>query len=262
TRIYSASGRHVMDGKNPENSGLIRRRPFRAPHHSASIVALAGGGPQATPGEISLAHHGVLYLDEIPEFSRQALEVLRQPLEDRLITIARSRYRVCYPANFMLVASMNPCPCGYYGESSKECSCSSLAVHRYMSRISGPLLDRIDLHVKVAALSPDELLNTPVACSSAGIRQRVIAAREQGRIRFTKDLTTFANAQMTRRHIQQHCVLDPTSAMYLKQCIQSLGLSARAYDRILKVARTIADLDKAPAIGMEHLAEAVQYRVM
>ena len=262
TRIYSASGRHAMDAKNPDNSGLIRRRPFRSPHHSASIVALAGGGPQATPGEISLAHHGVLYLDEIPEFSREALEVLRQPLEDRLITLARSRYRVSYPANFMLVASMNPCPCGYHGESSRECSCSPLSVHRYMSRISGPLLDRIDLHVRVAALSPDELLHTPLAPSSAEIRRRVIAAREEGRIRFTKDLSTFANAQMTRRQIQQHCTLDPASALYLRQCIQSLGLSARAYDRILKVARTIADLDRASAINMEHLAEAVQYRVM
>ena len=262
TRIYSASGRHVIDAKNPNNNGLIRIRPFRAPHHSASLVSLAGGGSQAMPGEISLAHHGVLYLDEIPEFSRQVLEVLRQPLEERMITLARSRYRVSYPANFMLVASMNPCPCGYHGESSRTCTCAPTAVHRYMNRISGPLLDRIDLHVRVEALSPDELLGVAATSSSATIRERVIAARERGRVRFTKDLAIFANAHMTRRLIQQHCALHATSASYLKQCIHSLGLSARAYDRILKVARTIADLEGASEIGMEHLAEAVQYRVM
>jgi len=255
TRIYSVSGR-------TGGHGLITTRPFRSPHHSASIISLSGGGPQAMPGEISLAHHGVLYLDEIPEFSRQTLEVLRQPLEDREITLARMRYRVSYPANFMLVASMNPCPCGYYGSNTKNCTCTPTAVQRYMGRISGPLFDRIDLHVSIEALSPDELINTAPSSSSAEIRKRVMAARKMGRARFVKDLGTFANAQMTRKHIQQYCSVDVESALYLKQCIHALGLSARAYDRILKVARTIADLEGVQTIRTEHLAEAVQYRVM
>ena len=262
TRIYSASGRYAADGGRPQEQGIIRHRPFRAPHHSASLVSLAGGGPQAMPGEISLAHHGVLYLDEIPEFSRQALEVLRQPLEDRIITLARMRYRVSYPANFMLVASMNPCPCGYFGSAKRACTCSQATVQRYMGRISGPLFDRIDLHVSVEALSPEELINNTPACSSEQIRKRVVAARQTGCARFAKNLGTFANAQMTRKQIQQYCSISVESALYLKQCIHTLGLSARAYDRILKVARTIADLEGAQEIGMEHLAEAVQYRVM
>jgi magnesium chelatase family protein len=262
TRIYSVSGRYSVESGRNEEQGLIRSRPFRAPHHSASLVSLAGGGPQAMPGEISLAHHGVLYLDEIPEFSRQALEVLRQPLEDREITLARMRYRISYPANFMLVASMNPCPCGYYGSSRRNCTCSHTAVQRYMGRISGPLFDRIDLHISVEALSPDELINTAPAPSSAAIREQVVAARKTGRLRFAKDPGTFANAQMTRKHIQHYCAIDAESAQYLKQCIHTLGLSARAYDRIIKVARTIADLEGVQAIRMEHLAEAVQYRVM
>ena len=262
TRIYSASGRYAAESGRPVEQGIIRSRPFRAPHHSASIVSLAGGGPQAMPGEISLAHHGVLYLDEIPEFSRQALEVLRQPLEDRVITLARMRYRVSYPANFMLVASMNPCPCGYHGSAKRACTCSQATVQRYMGRISGPLFDRVDLHVSVEALSPEELINNTPACSSEKIRERVVKARKTGCARFAKNLGTFANAQMTRKQIQQYCSISVESASYLKQCIHTLGLSARAYDRILKVARTIADLEGAQMIGMEHLAEAVQYRVM
>ena len=262
TRIYSVSGRYSVETGRIEEHGLIRNRPFRAPHHSASIVSLAGGGPQAMPGEISLAHHGVLYLDEIPEFSRQALEVLRQPLEDREITLARMRYRISYPANFMLVASMNPCPCGYYGSSRRNCTCSQSAVQRYMGRISGPLFDRIDLHISVDALSPDELTNTTPANTSASIREQVVAARKTVRLRFAKDPSTFANAQMNRKQIQQFCAIDAESATYLKQCIHTLGLSARAYDRILKVARTIADIEGAQSLRIEHLAEAVQYRVM
>jgi len=262
TRIYSVAGRYAGEAGRLEEHGLIRNRPFRAPHHSASIVSLAGGGPQAMPGEISLAHHGVLYLDEIPEFSRQALEVLRQPLEDRVITLARMRYRISYPANFMLVASMNPCPCGYYGSTKRSCTCSQQAVQRYMGRISGPLFDRIDLHVSVEALSPDELINTTRAASSAEIREQVMVACKTGRVRFAKEAAIFANAQMTRKHIQQYCAIDVESALYLKQCIHTLGLSARAYDRILKVARTVADLEGAKDIRTEHLAEAVQYRVM
>jgi magnesium chelatase family protein len=262
TRIYSVSGRYSSETGRSQDNGLIRSRPFRSPHHSASIVSLVGGGPQAMPGEISLAHHGVLYLDEIPEFSRQALEVLRQPLEDRIITLARMRYRISYPANFLLIASMNPCPCGYYGSTKHHCTCSQTAVQRYMGRISGPLFDRIDLHVSVETLSPDELLTNTPACSSKEIREEVITARKAGHTRFAEDFGTFANAQMTRKHIQQYCSIDMESASYLKQCIHTLGLSARAYDRILKVSRTIADLDGAQKIQMEHLAEAVQYRVM
>jgi magnesium chelatase family protein len=262
TRIYSVSGRYSSESGRPEERGLLCNRPFRSPHHSASIVSLAGGGPQAMPGEISLAHHGVLYLDEIPEFSRQTLEVLRQPLEDRIITLARMRYRISYPANFMLVASMNPCPCGYYGSNIKNCTCSQTAVQRYTGRISGPLFDRIDLHVSVEALSPEELINITPATPSSEIRKRVVAARKIASARFPKDLSTFANAQMSRKHVQQYCAIDVESASYIKQCIHALGLSARAYDRILKVARTIADLEGVQTIRAEHLAEAVQYRVM
>ena len=251
TRIYSVSGR----------PGLVRVRPFRAPHHSASMVSLVGGGMNAMPGEISLAHHGVLYLDEIPEFSRHVLEVLRQPLEDRQITLSRQRYRIVYPANFMLVASMNPCPCGYYGDAKRECSCAPALVQRYMSRISGPLLDRIDLHVSVAALSPDELLESSPSESSAVIRKRVMDARERQRQRLIKDLGIFANAQMGRKQIQGHCKLSAAALRYLKQCLYAMELSARAYDRVLKVARTIADLAGRADIEELDIAEAVQYRM-
>jgi Mg chelatase-related protein len=251
TRIYSVSGR----------PGLVCVRPFRAPHHSASMVSLVGGGMNAMPGEISLAHHGVLYLDEIPEFSRHVLEVLRQPLEDRQITLARQRYRIVYPANFMLVASMNPCPCGYYGDAKRECSCAPAVVQRYMNRISGPLLDRIDLHVSVAALSADELLESCPAESSAAIRKRVLDARERQRQRLIKDLGIFANAQMGRKQIQGHCKLSASALRYLKQCLYAMELSARAYDRVLKVARTIADLAGRAEIEELDIAEAVQYRM-
>ena len=263
TQIYSVWGRHAAETGYPHEHerGLIRNRPFRSPHHTASIVSLVGGGPHAMPGEISLAHHGVLFLDEIPEFPRHTLEILRQPLEDRIITLSRMRYRVSYPANFMLVASMNPCPCGYYGSTKRNCTCTQKEVQRYTGRISGPLTDRIDLHVSVESLTPEELLHTTSSDPSAMIREKVIAARKTEQARFSKESNTFANANMTRKHIQQFCSIDSGSAHYLKQCIDTLGLSARAYDRILKVARTIADLEGDGAIKTEHLAEAVQYRV-
>jgi len=253
---------HSVAGKIDKNSGLIAKRPFRSPHHTISNIGLVGGGTNPQPGEISLAHNGVLFLDELPEFQRTVLEVMRQPLEDRHITVSRARYTVDYPANFMLVASMNPCPCGYYGSNRRNCTCSLRTVQRYMGRISGPLFDRIDLHVSVEALSQDELISTTQASSSAEILKQVMIARKIGCERFAKDTSVFANAQMTRKHIQSYCSIDVESALYLKQCIHTLGLSARAYDRILKVARTIADLEGSQVIRTEHLAEAAQYRVM
>lgn len=250
---------HSVAGKSIDQSGLVVHRPFRAPHHTLSDVALVGGGSSPRPGEISLAHNGILFLDELPEFGRQVLEVLRQPLEDRHITIARSQYCVDYPANFMLVASMNPCPCGYLTHPEKECSCKRGDVLRYLNRISGPLLDRIDIHIEVLPLSFDKLSKKSRSESSSIVRERVCRAREIQSKRFFGE-SVHSNSMMTPKMMEQYCKLDDNSLMLLKGVIQKMGLSARAYNRILKVSRTIADLDDSLDIKFEHIAEAIQYR--
>ncbi len=251
---------HSVAGTLPAGSALMTRRPFRSPHHTISDVALVGGGAYPQPGEISLAHNGVLFLDELPEFKRQVLEVLRQPLEDREITISRARSTVNYPAGFMLVASMNPCPCGYYNHPEKECTCAQGAVKKYLSRISGPLLDRIDLHVEVTPVPFKDLALQERGESSAEIRARVIKAREIQQKRFEQSPTIHCNAQMSSSKIRTFCTLDEPSTTLLKNAMEKLGLSARAYDRILKVARTIADLAGEEEIRAPHVAEAITYR--
>ena len=251
---------HSVAGTLPSGSALMTRRPFRSPHHTISDVALVGGGTYPQPGEISLAHNGVLFLDELPEFKRQVLEVLRQPLEDREITISRARSTVNYPAGFMLVASMNPCPCGYYNHPEKECTCAPGAVKKYLSRISGPLLDRIDLHVEVIPVPFKDLALQERGETSAEIRQRVIKAREIQHKRFENSPNVHCNAQMTSSKIRTFCVLDEAGMLLLKNAMEKLGLSARAYDRILKVSRTIADLDGSENISAAHVAEAITYR--
>ncbi len=252
-RIHSAAG-HTLDG----NLRFLDR-PARAPHHTISDVGLLGGGAIPGPGEISLAHHGVLFLDELPEFKRSALEVLRQPLEDGHVTISRSAGKVTLPCHFMLIAAMNPCPCGYLGDAKRECRCTPTQVQRYRNRISGPLLDRIDLHVEAPALSVSELRTTQGGESSAAIRTRVEAARTRQRARFTGTRTA-ANARMTQTQIKRHCHLDAALGDLLQHAMEQLSLSARAYDRILKVARTIADLAGTESIAGPHLLEAIQYR--
>ncbi|TNE53976.1 MAG: ATP-binding protein [Bacteroidetes bacterium] len=254
TRIHSVAGK--LSGE----TGLMTERPFRKPHHTSSDVALIGGGSYPQPGEITLAHHGVLFLDELPEYKRQALEVLRQPLEDRQIHISRARFSVEYPASFMLVAAMNPCPCGYYNHPDKNCHCSSYSVQKYLNRVSGPLLDRIDLHIEVVPVPYQELLQETPGEQSQSIRQRVLAARLIQEKRFLSDQRVFSNSQMTNRHLKQHCQLNDASKELLRTAMDRLGLSARAYNRILKVSRTIADLDQQEAIGEKHIAEAIQYR--
>lgn len=251
---------HSVAGKLPRGSRLMTRRPFRSPHHTISPVALVGGGSNPMPGEISLAHNGVLFLDEFPEFSRSVLEVMRQPLEDRHISVSRAKYTIDYPAGFMLVASMNPCPCGYYNHPTKECTCPPGAVQRYMSRISGPLLDRIDLQVEILPVPFDELASAPQGEPSATIRERVIKARNIQQQRFADEPAVHCNAQMNSRLMATHCVLDKDSMEILKKAMTRYDMSARAYDRILKVARTIADLDNSPSILPHHTAEAVGYR--
>ncbi len=253
--IHSAAGQTL----NGNGSHVFGRRPVRAPHHTISDVGLLGGGTIPGPGEISLAHHGVLFLDELPEFKRSALEVLRQPLEDGHVTISRSAGKVTLPCSFMLVAAMNPCPCGYLGDPKHECRCSPAQIQRYRARISGPLLDRIDLHIEAPALSINELRTEQPAESSADIRARVQAARQRQLARFTGTRTT-ANARMTHAQIRTHCVIDSTLGDLLQQAMEQLSLSARAYDRILKVARTIADLAGSDRIEAPHLLEAIQYR--
>ncbi len=237
----------------------MMKRPFRAPHHITSQVAIIGGGNTPQPGEVSLANNGILFLDELPEFGRGVLEVLRQPLEEKSITIARARYTVDYPANFTLVASMNPCPCGYYNHPTKECTCSPGAVHRYLGKISGPLLDRIDLHIEVAPLTIQQINEEREEESSASIRERVIKARTVQTKRFD-GLLISTNAMMTSRMLRDFCPLDGQSRKMLEMAMERLQLSARAYDRIIKVARTIADLDGEEQITSLHIAEAIGYR--
>ena len=251
---------HSVAGTLPSDSALMTRRPFRAPHHTISDVALVGGGTFPQPGEISLAHNGVLFLDELPEFKRQVLEVLRQPLEDREITISRARSTVNYPAGFMLVASMNPCPCGYYNDPNKECTCPPGAVKKYLSKISGPLLDRIDLHVEVVPVPFNDLALQGRGESSEEIRARVVKAREIQRKRFENMDGIHCNAQMSSGKIRSICVLDDAGMTLIKKAMEKFQLSARAYDRILKVARTIADLAGSEQICSNHVAEAITYR--
>jgi magnesium chelatase family protein len=251
---------HSVAGKTAKQTGLITQRPFRSPHHTISDVALVGGGNHPQPGEISLAHNGVLFLDELPEFKRTVLEVMRQPLEDRVVSISRARFSVEYPASFMLVASMNPCPCGYYNHPEKECVCAPGVVQRYLNKISGPLLDRIDLHVEVTPVPFNELSREQRSETSRDIRERVIRAREKQSLRFKPGGGIHCNAQMHPKDLKEHCSLNEAGNNLLKNAMERLGLSARAYDRILKVGRTIADLDGAETILPQHIAEAIQYR--
>lgn len=251
---------HSVAGKLEANTSLIARRPFRSPHHTISDVALIGGGNNFQPGEISLAHNGVLFLDELPEFSRSALETLRQPLEDRIITISRAKYTATLPCSFMLVASMNPCPCGYYNHPTHACSCSPGQIQRYMSKISGPLLDRIDLQVEVTPVPLSDLSAAPAGEPSQCIRERVVRAREVQTQRFANEQGVHCNAQMSARLLERYARPDEAGKALLEKAMKRLDLSARSYERILKVARTIADLDQSEQIQSQHIAEAVGYR--
>lgn len=253
TKIHSVVGNVASD------KGLITERPFRKPHHTISDVALVGGGGYPQPGEISLAHNGVLFLDELPEYKRTVLEVMRQPMEDRMVTISRAKFTVDYPAGFMLIAAMNPCPCGYYNHPERDCSCGSNNVQRYLNKISGPLLDRIDLHVEVTPVNYDDLANDMPKEGSAEIRERVIKARGIQQDRYA-DSGYHSNAEIGSKQIRQYCKISNDSAAVLKKAMNNFGFSARAYDRILKVARTIADLDRSTDILVKHIAEAIQYR--
>ncbi len=250
---------HSVAGKLGSNAELITKRPFRNPHHTVSDVALVGGGGNPQPGEISLAHNGVLFLDELPEFKRTVLEVMRQPLEDRKVTISRAKVSVEFPTNFMLIASMNPCPCGFYNHPEKECVCGSNQVQRYLNKVSGPLLDRIDLHVEVTPVSFEQMTQNRKTVSSEEIRERVIKARAIQEERF-KSSSIHSNSMMGSQLVKEVCQVNEAGKILLKTAMERLGLSARAYDRILKVSRTIADLEGKEAIMIEHLAEAIQYR--
>jgi magnesium chelatase family protein len=251
---------HSVAGILGESTGLVATRPFRSPHHTISDAGLVGGGSYPQPGEISLAQNGVLFLDELPEFKRSVLEVMRQPMEDRVVTISRARITVTYPASFMLIAAMNPCPCGYYNDPYRECVCSPGAVKNYLNKISGPLLDRIDLHVEVTPVPFKDLTETPKGELSSDIRKRVIAAQKIQEKRFENHANIFTNAQMSSKDIDTYCQLQPEGVALLKTAMERLSLSARAFIRIKKVARTIADLDNSADIKSEHLAEAIQYR--
>ena len=251
--VYSVAG--MLDAE----TGLVTHRPFRAPHHTASTVAVVGGGSRAVPGEISLAHNGILYLDEVAQFAPATLEVLRQPLEDRHITVSRARYKVDFPASFMLVASMNPCPCGYAGEDDGRCTCTPAMIHRYRSRLSGPLLDRIDLNINVKAVDSRSMSMAPSEESSMTVAERVAAVREVQARRFAGE-GIFTNAQMLPSHLQRFCMVEGEAARLLQRLMDSYRLSARGYVRILKVARTIADMAGSDVIGTEHVSEAAQYR--
>ncbi|MDX2001450.1 MAG: YifB family Mg chelatase-like AAA ATPase [Chitinophagales bacterium] len=251
---------HSVVGRLGSGASLLYQRPFRSPHHTVSDVALVGGGAVPQPGEISLAHNGVLFLDELPEFKRTVLEVLRQPMEERRVTISRARFSVEYPASFMLIASMNPCPCGYYNHPEKECVCGPGVVQKYLNKISGPLLDRIDLHVEVTPLPISDLAGESNAENSTAIRERVVAARAIQEQRFNGENGVYCNAQIGPQGLKDYCQITEAGRTLLNKAMERLGLSARAYDRILKVARTIADLANSPDIKIEHLAEAIQFR--
>ncbi len=251
---------HSVAGKLPEHTSLITKRPFRSPHHTISDVALVGGGSTPQPGEISLAHNGVLFLDELPEFKRTVLEVMRQPIEERKVTISRARIAIDFPTSFMLVASMNPCPCGFYNHPEKKCTCPPGLVTKYLNKISGPLLDRIDLHVEVTPVAFSQLASQQITEKSEAIRERVIAARKIQTQRYAENPGIYSNAQMGSRELKIICQLDEPAQILLKKAMERLNLSARAYDRILKVARTIADLGNDQHIMTEHIAEAIQYR--
>ncbi|MFD2248639.1 YifB family Mg chelatase-like AAA ATPase [Pontibacter ruber] len=251
---------HSVAGKLGEAASLLSTRPYRAPHHTISDVALVGGGGVPQPGEISLAHNGVLFLDELPEFKRSVLEVMRQPLEERRVTISRARTTIDFPSNFMLIASMNPCPCGYYNHPEKECVCGPGIVQRYLNKVSGPLLDRIDLHVEVTPVTFDEMTATRRAEDSQSIRERVVTARKLQHERFKDFDSIHSNAMMPSQMVKDICQVNEAGRTLLKTAMERLGLSARAYDRILKVSRTIADLADSKEIKIEHLAEAIQYR--
>lgn len=253
---------HSVAGLLARGAGLIRQRPFRSPHHSISQIALVGGGQNPKPGEISLAHNGVLFLDELPEFKRTVLEVLRQPLEDRCITISRINYSVDYPCSFQLIASMNPCPCGYYTHPSRPCTCTEGQVQNYLNKISGPLMDRFDLQVEVVPVPYTHLAQTAPLEKSSEIRRRVMQARKLQEVRFANEPHVHSNAQMTSRLLRQHVQPTPAGQQLLRNAMERVGLSARAYDRILKVARTIADLDNSPVVDVQHLAEAISYRTL
>src|SRR5438874_1298859 len=253
TRIYSALGRLRPD------EPLMAKRPFRTPHHTISDAGMVGGGSTPAPGEISLAHHGVLFLDELPEFNRRSLEVLRQPLEEGHVTISRALHSTTFPASFILVAAMNPCPCGYLGDARHACKCTPMIIERYMGRISGPLLDRIDLHIEVPAVPFQELSANADGTSSATMRAQVNKARAAQRQRFGPDSHTL-NSRMTTRQLRRHCALDPEGKTLLQTAMDELGLSARAHDRILRVARTIADLEGAADLQARHVVEAISYR--
>lgn len=255
TRIYSALGR-LRPGQP-----LLARRPFRSPHHTISDAGLVGGGSTPAPGEISLAHNGVLFLDELPEFNRRTLEVLRQPLEDGVVTISRALCSTTFPADCMLVAALNPCPCGYRHDPRRDCRCNSLQIERYMAKISGPLIDRIDIHIEVPAVPFQELIGSQQGTSSAAMREQVVLAREIQKQRFAGSRTR-CNAHMSSRQVRQHCLLDSVCRELLKSTINELGLSARAHDKVLRMARTIADLDQSETITACHLNEAINYRML
>jgi magnesium chelatase family protein len=253
---------HSVSGMLPPDSALVATRPFRSPHHTISDAALVGGGSVPRPGEISLSHHGVLFLDELPEFARNVLEVLRQPLEEGSVTISRSKLSVTYPANFMLVCAMNPCPCGHYTDPVKECTCHPTAIQKYLGRISGPLLDRIDLHIDVPSVKYRDMASKEIGENSSQIRDRVTLGRATQAKRFEGHKGLFTNADMQSKDIREFCRVDEACENLLKMASQKLGLSARAYDRILKVARTIADLGASAEIRPEHISEAIQYRTL
>ena len=250
---------HSIAGNLPSEASIINTRPFRAPHHTISSNAMVGGGRNPKPGEISLAHFGVLFLDELPEFNRNALEVLRGPLEDKNVIISRVSQTVSYPADFILIASMNPCPCGYYGSREKECVCSPQAINKYISKISGPLLDRIDIHIEIKPVKYEKLSSSKVIENSEKIKERVNKAREIQLKRY-EGLNIFSNSGLTPKLIQKYCVIDENCKKILNNAFKKFGLSARAYTKILKVARTIADLEQQKNINYKHVAEAIQYR--